>query len=138
MNKGFTLVELLAVIVILAIIGGVAAISYTTITKKTEDDYYINLMDNLALSATNYFNDNRSSRPGFDNDGKLKICSKVNLKTLVDEAYIENVNDSKGNSCDLNNSYVYIKRDSNKQYVYQTYLICDNYTNIFEENEYCS
>lgn len=138
MNKGFTLVELLAVIVILAVIGGVATISYTTLTKKTENDYYQNLMNNLSLSATNYFNDNRSKRPGFDIEGKITNCSKVSLQTLVDERYIENVNDPSGNSCDLMNSYVYIKRDTTSKYVYRTYLICNKYQSIFNDNEYCN
>ena len=59
MNKGFTLVELLAVIVILAIIGGIGVVSYTSITKKSEGDYYINLINNLELGAANYFTNNR-------------------------------------------------------------------------------
>ena len=130
MNKGFTLVELLAVIVILAIIGAVGIVSYTSITEKSEKDYYVNLIDNLELGATNYFVNNRSKRPGVN-----EVCSKVSLKTLIDTKYIESANDAKGNSCDLNNSFVYIKRNSNKQYEYKTHLICDSYK--YDASGYC-
>ena len=134
MNKGFTLVELLAVVVILAVIGGVGIISYTSITKKTEGDYYINLIDNLELSATNYFADNRSKRPAIN-----EICSSVTLETLIDEHYVESADDHNGNSCDLKKSRVYIKRNNDKQYEYKTYLDCegDNYDVKFNQNDYC-
>lgn len=133
MNKGFTLVELLAVIVILAIIGGIGAVSYTSITKKSESDYYVNLIDNLELGAANYFTDNRSKRPGID-----EICSSVTLQTLINENYIESANDHKGNSCNLTNSRVYIKRNSNKQYEYKTHLNCDSYTEKVVEETFCA
>lgn len=130
MNKGFTLVELLAVIVILAIILGVGVLSYTSITKKSEDDYYTNLIDSLELDAANYFNVNRSERPGFDSAGNLKNKAKVSLTKLLNERYTESINDHKGNACsesDLNNSFVCIIRNSNKQYEYEVKLICNDY-----------
>ena len=136
MNKGFTLVELLAVMVILAIIGGIAVVSYTSVMEKSKEDYYTNFKDNLTLGAVDYFEDNRSKRPGIG-----VICSKVNLKTLVDNRYIEKANDANGKSCDLNNSYVYIKRNANAQYEYKVVLKCDDYKDTFGENEekaYCS
>jgi len=125
MNKGFTLVELLAVIVILAIIGGIGIVSYTSITKKSEGDYYVNLIDNLELGAANYFTNNRSKRPGIG-----EICSSVTLQTLINEHYIDNANDHKGNSCNTATSRVYIKRNSDKQYEYKTHLDCDNYKEV--------
>lgn len=132
MNKGFTLVELLAVIVILAVIGGIGIVSYTSIVKKSEKDYYINLADNVELGASNYFKDNRSKRPGIDS-----VCSKVSLNTLINEKYLEKVVDTRGNNCDLNNSFVFIKRNSSNNYEYETTLICDDYEKIINESEYC-
>ena len=133
MSKGFTLVELLAVIVILAIIGAIGVVSYTSITEKSQSDYYENLIDNLELGATNYFIENRSKRPSIG-----EKCAKVNVNLLIDEKFIENVNDVNGDSCDLENSYVYIKRnDNNKQYEYKVSLICNNYENIINEDDYC-
>lgn len=132
MNKGFTLVELLAVIVILAIIGGIGIISYTSIIKKSESDYYVNLVDNLELGAANYFRDNRSKRPGIG-----EVCKSVSLQTLINEKYLENANDHKGNPCNLTNSIVYIKRNSNMQYEYKTTLYCDDFTEEVDSN-YCA
>ena len=127
MNKGFSLVELLAVIVILALIMGIGVVSYTSITKKSESDYYDNLIDNLELGATNYFVDNRSQRPGYDSAGNITKCAQVSLKMLIDKNYVESATDSKGNDCDLNNSFAYIIRNSNNQYEYEVKLICNDF-----------
>lgn len=132
-KKGFTLVELLTVIVILAIIGAIGILAYTSLIKKSEDDYYRNLSDNLKLGATDYFINNRSARPGVN-----AICSKVNLEVLIEGRYIEDVVDAKGKECDLVNSFVYIKRNDKKQYEYETTIICGDYEKIVNEAEYCA
>lgn len=135
MNKGFTLVELLAVIVILALISGVGIISFSSITQKSENDYYVSLVSNLQLIASDYYSNNRSQRPGINNGDY--VCSRVSLEELVNNKYIENVNNSKGESCDLDNSYVYIKRNDDKQYEYKVLLVCGDYYLSVNEDEYC-
>ena len=135
MNKGFTLIELLAVIVILALISGVGIMSFSSITKKSEEDYYANLVNNLELKANDYYSDHRSQRPGI-NSGDY-VCSRVSLEELVNNKYLDNVNNSKGESCDLDNSFVYIKRNADKQYEYKVLLVCDDYYLSLSEDEYC-
>lgn len=132
MNKGFSLIELLAVIVILGIVSTIGIVSYRNIFSKSETDFYTNLIDNLELDGSNYFVNNRSKRPGLN-----QVCARVSLQTLKQENYLSDASDADGHSCDLNNSYVYIKRKSNKQYEYKVYLICDNYQETFLESEYC-
>ena len=141
MNKGFTLVELLAVIVILSIVMGIGVVTFSSITNKSNDDYYHNLEINLEMAASNYFSDYRSLRPAINiSSEETNACSSVSLQTLVDNNYIESVNDANGKTCSLDNSKVYIKRNENKQYEYKVQLSCDSYSNLLsntELNNYC-
>lgn len=132
MNKGFTLVELLAVIVILGLISGIGIVAFSTLTARSESDYFVSLENNLELGASNYFANNRSARPTID-----VVCSKVSLRTLVDAKYIDSATDNNGNTCDLENSYVYIKRNANREYEYKSALVCGDYITIFNETDYC-
>ena len=48
-RKGFTLVELIAVIVVIAIISTIAIVSYTTITQRTKEKEYDALVEKVQL-----------------------------------------------------------------------------------------
>ena len=54
-KNGYTLIELLAVIVILGVVGGAAIFSYTQYSKHARDKAYENLEETLFDCKSRYF-----------------------------------------------------------------------------------
>ena len=137
-NKGFTLIEVLAVIVILSILMAIMVPSVGNIMKKNKADNYQNLEDSIISAAKIYVSDNRykitvgsctTTNTKVDvlsvNDqtlssGKLPISFLVdagNLKTTSDGKI---VNPKDKTSLNLTNSYVVVKYQCDKkEYEYQ-------------------
>ena len=87
-NKGFTMVELLAVIAILGIMTGLAMAAYTRYKDSTREKGY-DIMANSAISgAESYIMDNPTA-------------TEVNFDTLVDRGYLEDTRDpaDSNNNC---------------------------------------
>lgn len=127
-NKGFTLIELIGVIVLIAIVGIVASLSignYTSYGFSTINDQ---LDKQLVLSAKMYYTDNKVELRKLGN----KIIS---YETLKSSGYITNdMVDYDGNSCDK--SYVVVYMEDNK-YKYAGCIICDDgYVNLV--NKMCN
>lgn len=138
-KKGFTLVELLATIVIIALLSGIAAISYTTILEKSrlksfhtyENTMYAEVM---KLIVDSLYNPGQVSL--FPRNGETK---KFYLSELVANKEIETFNNpvNKDDLCYNSNheldSYVEVTRNdyiSSKEHVdaleYKVCLICPN------------
>lgn len=81
-NKGFTLVELLAVIVILAMIVLLAVPAALNISKSIRDDMYCSKVDLLENAALLYGQDN------YDEIRSGRIV-RVSIQTLLDEDYLK-------------------------------------------------
>jgi len=138
-NKGFTLVELLAVIVVLAIVMGIAAISVNHVTNKGKNGVYKNYENTLKGSTESfliydYMYENGDALPK-PNNSKI-----VTYEYLFKNNYIDPLKDPNGGNC--NDSYVVVQRDadvevkddisgdtfsSNFDISYKVCLICDNY-----------
>lgn len=132
-NRGFTLVELLTVVLILGLISSIGIISYNRVINSGYEKYYASLESSLEVAATTYFKDNRSKRPG-----NGEVCSYVLVSDLVNGKYIDKVVDNnKQETC--NDSKVYIRRESSGSYSYKTVLDCDNgsYNTLFSESDFC-
>ena len=106
MNKGFTLIEMLGVIGVLAIIGLISVPVVTNVinqSSNTLDNNQKTLIENAAknYAMTNAFN----------------LSSCVDVSTLKEEGYLENINikDSKDNSLD-NYSVLITKTPDGKKY----------------------
>ena len=56
-NKGFSFVELLAAVAILAILSTIAIVGVTRILDKSHEEYYKSERKNLVLAAQVYLND---------------------------------------------------------------------------------
>ena len=79
-NKGYSLVELLGVMVIIGILFSVGIMNYGKYRLKTANDAYKMMSQNAATAAEDYFLDNR-------------IKKEVEVKTLVEEEYLEDTID---------------------------------------------
>ena len=126
-KKGFTLVEVLVVIVIIALLGGIGVVGYQTFFKTGEERYFDSVESNVLLAANDYFTDHRDQLP----TGNEVI--EIGLNDLVVDKYVEPIKDSQGNVCDLTNAKIYAYRENNK-YVYEMCLKCGNYAS---KGKYC-
>lgn len=137
-KKGFTLVEILAVVTVLAIILAIAVPTVTYLIRKQRRNYYESLESSVSLAGRDYFLSNRTKRPTelLDNVG-------VTVGSLITEDYISEVVDADGgDTCSGN---VYVIKNEQKKYDYITCMKCkcsnpdDDDTCEYVSNEdYCS
>lgn len=121
-NKGLTLVELIAVIVIIAIL---ALIIYPQVTKQLssmKNDTNIIEESSIKESAKEYLADHVGNELTFTNNKET-----VTLETLINDGYLEGStkNPKTGKNMDLINSKVVITRTGslpNYKYTYQIEL----------------
>ena len=126
-NKGFTLVELLAVIAILSILMGLAYMGVSKYLDQARNATYEDFEKNITTGVTNYLIDHSGNIP---NEGGSLI---VDVDKLVCEGYIESLEDPRDTSktCNLQ-SYAIVKRNndttSNMDIEYKACLKCSDYT----------
>ena len=84
-KRGFTMVELLATIVIIGILGTIGVVGVTRSMKSAKDRYYVAQNKLFISAAQTYFTDNKSRLPM--KSGTLK---QVTLETLTNSNYIKN------------------------------------------------
>lgn len=116
-NKGFTMIELLAVIVILGILSIMAIVGVSSLIDKSKKEDAIQSEKTLKMAAESYYQTNQSELPKAI--GEKKRIDAAELKT---KKYLkQSIKDSKGNDC-TNNSYVLVYKESTTEYSYETYL----------------
>lgn len=130
-NKGFTLVELLAVVVVLAIIIAIAVPSTLSISTRLKKNMFCSKIDLMETAAMLYGEDRRDSFGTIKVDGTNYKGVNVTIKHLVDtkylkkdhesEPYIEDPRD-KNSGLDAMNISIYIKNN-------RVYVRFDNETN---------
>lgn len=87
-KKGFTLIEILAAVMILGILTAIAIVSVTKIIEKAKKEHYITVENNVISSAQSYAQQNRSVLPK-----AIGQTTKVKLKILTENKYINEVLD---------------------------------------------
>ena len=99
-NKGFTMIELLVTIALLAIVSTISVISITAFVNKSKENNY-EILKNTFIGATKeYVLDNRYG----------SIPSSVNAQYLLDNHYIKNkvTDPNTGLNIDLNSVVITI------------------------------
>jgi len=129
-RKGFTLVELLAVIVIVGVLLTIGIVSVVRLISRAKDEQKSQQEKTISMAAESYFQDNRSYLPKTVG-GK---STKITLKDLKAAKYLtENIKNASGESC-MENSIVEVKKESTTKYVYKTKLYCGNETPSEEDS----
>ena len=78
MNKGFTLAELLGVVIILGVIATIATISINSSMRKSKEDLYQVQINNIISGAKTWANENVFDLP--ENDGESITLTLLQLK----------------------------------------------------------
>lgn len=124
-KKGFTLVELLAVVVILAIIIAIAVPSTMSISTRLKKNMFCSKIDLIETAAMLYGEDRRDSfNKTIKVDGTNYKGVNVTIEHLVDTKYLKKDHESKpyiedprdkNNSLDAMKVSIYIK--NNRVYI---------------------
>lgn len=120
-KKGFTLVEILATIVILGILSVAAILAYSKYIEKSKNDAYDTLAKSAADAAAEY------NMVHFG-------TTTITLKELVENEYLKNVNDpsTQGKKC---SGWVDIRHNVNDDGLeteeYDVTICCANYERIY-------
>ena len=118
-SYGYTLLEVIAAVIILGIILLAAIAGYTKYVEKSKKNYYKKQQDLVTQAGKDYFNDNRGYLP---NDIGEQRC--VLLDTLISKKYIDPVKNYDKKACSKTKSKVCAQKISLTKYEYETVLDC--------------
>lgn len=85
-ERGLSLVELLAVVVIMAIIAGIGAVAITGVIQKNREDAAISSLQSVVAAANLYQASN-----GEDTTKAIGGTTAVTGKTLIDDGFITQI-----------------------------------------------
>lgn len=141
MKKGFTLTELLGVIVIIAIVGGIASLTISNFLRNSKEEVYLNYVASLKTTTENHLITNYEK-----GDGSLIPSvggsTTVTLKDLINAKKMEQLKDPNDeDNCDIEATRVIVQRkvdvSNNFDLTYNVYLECprakvecSNYTKV--------
>ena len=120
MKKGFTVIELLATIIVLGIISTIGVVVFDNIVHNMRIKAFENQKESIILSAQKWISDKRGTE-NYPNTFPYQLT----LEELLKEEYIEKniCNQEERLTIDYRNSYVEIK-ENNKTYEYK--LVINN------------
>jgi type IV pilus assembly protein PilA len=122
-KRGFSLIELLAVIIIIGIVIVIAFPVINGVVGTFKNNFYNNQENTLLFSGKDYFSDDSSRLP--KTTGEVTI---VSLRTLLEEGYTKEILDAEKQTCDSEQSVVEVTNVSKGEYNYTAKLVCDNYS----------
>jgi len=104
-NKAFTLIEMIAIILVLAAIFLVSFPSLLNLSKKDDEKKYENMVENLCLAGKTYiYNNEKNFKESFVVDNKIEI----NINELITYGIVKNdVTNPKTNKSVENDKLIY-------------------------------
>ena len=118
-KKGFSLVELLAVVVILGLLATIGIVATNSLIDRAKKDKMDSQKNTVTLSAQTYMQNNKNLVPKII--GESSIIKVSDLRTS--KYLTEDIKNDKGESC-MEKSYVRVYKLSNTEYTYTTFLYC--------------
>lgn len=91
MNKGFTLVELMAVLVLIVIISTIGYAGITAVSNNIEKNLWNTTVEEIETGAVKYGQDNTSRLTNtciIDNE-TINTCLIVNVEFLIERNYVD-------------------------------------------------
>ena len=134
-KKGFTIIELMAVLIIIAILATLVITSVTSYKERARKEYVNSLVNQVELAAKDYYSDNPKELPRGQVEGNYKIYNTyvMTSKLQTNNYFTNELVDENGNDCSTE-SYVVV-RNTNGNYNYEPCLICNG--KVLNETEYC-
>lgn len=127
-NKGFTLVEVLAVLVILSAIMGIALPSITSSMERNKDKQDESKKEMLASFAEIYVADHRNSLYNWMSSNGKDACY-IEIDTLSDAGLLSDGADINSNEQVFDGGILFNKSDNTYKYItrdkFSTYIKCD-------------
>ena len=118
-KKGFSLVELLAVVVILGLIAAIGIGVTSNLVEKSKREKMESQKNTVTMSAQTYMQNNKNLVPKII--GETKIIRVSDLRAM--NYLTEDIKNEKGESC-MEKSYVRVYKLSNTEYTYTPFLYC--------------
>lgn len=115
-NKGFTLVELIAIILVLTII---LTVAFTTLSKSlenTNEKEYKTMIDNLSLAAEEYANLPGKYRK-IDQDLKEGKRVTIDITELIDAEIIDEIPINPKTKKEIT-GYILVEKNSDNELIY--------------------
>lgn len=120
-DKAFTIVEVLAVVVIIAILAGITIPGISKYVNSSKERYDNSLNDQALVAGKDFYTDHKSRVP---NTNSTKMTDVVTFKELASLKYLsKNFVDSDGRDC-MDDSFVIVKNDGSGP-KYTSCLICE-------------
>ena len=140
-KKGFTLVEVLAVIVIIGIVAMMASSGVMKVRENSLKKLLNSKIEELEASAILYGQENQGSLEGTCtvDEEEHSFCKLVTVKFLIDEGYYTTSEENKDNKKDLINNItnksmlcdeVQIYKKNNRIYAKATNIKSNNENNV--------
>ena len=119
-NNAFSLVELLAVVVILGILASIGVGVVSNLIDKAEQDKIDSQKNTVTMSAQTYMQNNKNLVPKIIGESSIIIVSDLRKTNYL----TEDIKNEKGESC-MEKSYVRVYKLSNTEYTYTTFYIVE-------------
>ena len=118
-RKGFSLVELLATIVIIGILASVTIFAVTRVIDKSKNEKNITEVKSATLAAKSYMQANKELAPK-----GIGETIKISFQELKDTKYLtEDIIRDDGENC-MENSYIEVIKTGKNTYDYKPHIYC--------------